>query len=86
MAEKGETMSSILKKLRQRAQMSQDELAKAAGIPVNTLRCWEQAVSTPRFDTAVRVARALGVSLDELAKGVSIEPPKRKPRRKGGTS
>lgn len=81
--------------LRKAAGLSQIQLANRSGLPIDNVRNWEQGRATPRIDSAAKLAAALGVSLDELAKGVSEgseeeqaepEPPakpkpkKRKPR------
>jgi transcriptional regulator with XRE-family HTH domain len=68
-------MAENLKALRERAGMTQEGLAKAAGVSVGTLRCWEQARRTMLVDAAVKLADALNVTLDEL---VGRESPKRK--------
>ncbi len=47
--------------------MSQSQLARAANVPIGTLRNWEQDRRIPRLDTAAAIAKAIGVSLDELA-------------------
>ena len=60
-------MGERLRWLRQAGGLSQSELAKAAGVPVGTLRGWEYGRRTPLLDAAARVAAALGVSLDALA-------------------
>jgi transcriptional regulator with XRE-family HTH domain len=60
-------MGRRLQQLRQKAGMSQPELAAAAHVPLSTLRNWEQGRRMPLLDTAARVAQALGVSLDEFA-------------------
>jgi transcriptional regulator with XRE-family HTH domain len=62
-----ETAGERLKRLRREAGLSQSQLARAAGVPIGTLRNWEQNRRVPLLDTAARVARAIGVSLDELA-------------------
>ena len=64
---KGETMGERLKRLREAAGMSQPQLADAAGVPVGTLRQWEQDRRFPSWEGAVALADGLGVSLDELA-------------------
>jgi len=45
-------------------------MAKASKVPVGTLKDWEQDRRVPGFDVACRLAKVLGVSLDELA----VEP------------
>jgi transcriptional regulator with XRE-family HTH domain len=61
-----ETMGQKLQRLRRAAGMSQSQLAQASDVPLGTLRNWEQDRRSPLLDTAGRVARTLGVSLDEL--------------------
>jgi transcriptional regulator with XRE-family HTH domain len=63
----GETMGQRLQRLRQQAGLSQSQLAAAADVPIGTLRNWEQDRRTPLLDTAARVAKAIGVTIDELA-------------------
>lgn len=60
-------MGERLKRLRQAVGLSQPQLAKAAQVPLMTLRNWEQNRRIPRLDAAMSLARALGVTLDELA-------------------
>jgi transcriptional regulator with XRE-family HTH domain len=60
-------MGHRLKRLRQEAGLSQSQLARAAGVPEGSLRNWEQGRREPLFGTAVRLARAMGISLDDLA-------------------
>ncbi len=64
---RGETMGKRLKRLRLAAGMSQPQLARAAGVPVGTLRNWEYDLREPLLGAAARLASALGVTLDELA-------------------
>jgi transcriptional regulator with XRE-family HTH domain len=72
-------MGQRFKQMREAAGMSQSQLARAADVPVGSLQQWEQGRRTPLLDAAARVARALRVSLDELA---GNEPPKgRRPRK-----
>jgi transcriptional regulator with XRE-family HTH domain len=67
-------MGARLKRVREGAGMSQSQLAAAAGVPIGTLRNWEQDRRVPLLDTAARVAKALRVSLDELAGGDAATP------------
>jgi transcriptional regulator with XRE-family HTH domain len=64
---KGEGMGKRFHRLREQARLTQAELAERAGIPIGSLRNWEQGLRLPRFDHAIRVAEALAVSLDVLA-------------------
>jgi transcriptional regulator with XRE-family HTH domain len=74
-AKQGETMGQRLQRIREACGLSQSDLARAADVPLGSLKNWEQGRRVPLLDTAARVAAALGCTLDELA-GV-------KPKRKG---
>jgi transcriptional regulator with XRE-family HTH domain len=80
MSKKGATMGQRLQRLRQEAKLTQEEAAQRGGIPVSTLRKWEQGLLRPRLDDAVKLAKALGVDLNKLV-GFD-EPPQAK--RNGG--
>jgi transcriptional regulator with XRE-family HTH domain len=69
-------MGEWFQQLREEARLTQAELAERSGIPISTIRSWEQDVNVPRLDLALRLARVLGVTMDELT-GFD-EPPKRK--------
>ncbi len=62
-----ETQGQRLQRLRQGAGLSQPQLAAAAGVPVSSLRNWEQDRRPLFLETAGLLAKALGVSLDALA-------------------
>jgi transcriptional regulator with XRE-family HTH domain len=68
-------LGARLKRLREAAKMSQSELAERSGVPLGSVRGYEQGRVDPSLAQATRLARALGVSLDEL---VGYTPPKRK--------
>ncbi|MBA7646660.1 hypothetical protein ES703_54426 [subsurface metagenome] len=56
-----------LKKLRKKKEWSQEKLAREAGISYNTLIKIERGgIKNPRLDTLIKLAKALGVSVDEL--------------------
>jgi len=58
---------SNLKKLRKKKGWSQERLARESGISYQTLIKIEQdRIKTPRLDTLIKLAKALGVSLDKL--------------------
>jgi DNA-binding XRE family transcriptional regulator len=73
------TMAERLKLLRRAAGMTQEALARKAGVSFAAYRGWERGTRTPLFDAAVKLADALEITLDELA---GREPPRRKKRRK----
>lgn len=59
-----------LKKIRIEKGWSQEKLAKEAGISYNTLIKIERgAIKNPKIDTIIKIANALGVSIDELIEG-----------------
>ena len=56
-----------LKKLREKKGLSQDRLAKLADVANNTIIKIEQGENTnPTLATLKKIAKALGVSLDDL--------------------
>ena len=58
-----------LKKLRQKKGWSQEKLAKEADISYNTLIKIERGrIKNPKLETLIKLAKALGVSIDELVK------------------
>ena len=65
------TMSSTylknLKKLRNKKGWTQERLAREAGISYNTLIKIERGgIRNPKLETLIKLAKALGVSLDRL--------------------
>jgi transcriptional regulator with XRE-family HTH domain len=76
-------MAERLKRMREAAGLSQAGLARRAGVPLRTYQEWEYARRTPLLSAAVKLAAALGVSVDELA-GVVEWPPARRKGGKGG--
>ncbi|MEB3179066.1 MAG: helix-turn-helix transcriptional regulator [Nostocaceae cyanobacterium] len=59
---------SPLKKLREEAGLSQEELARRVGVSVTTISRWERGASSPMLTVPQMKAlcKALGKSLDEL--------------------
>jgi transcriptional regulator with XRE-family HTH domain len=66
-------MGERLQRLRQAKGFSQPQLARAAQVPVGSLRNWEQGRRIPALDTAARLAVALGCTVGQLA-GTEPEP------------
>lgn len=61
-------LAENIKKLRKQKKLSQDQLARLADIPYNTLIKIESGRSNnPTFETLSKLADALEVSLDKLA-------------------
>ena len=58
------SFSEQLRELRKKAGLSQDGLAKAAGLSTDTVSKLERPGKEPAWDTAVKLAAALGVQLD----------------------
>jgi transcriptional regulator with XRE-family HTH domain len=56
-----------LKELRTARNLTQTRLAELLEISPRVYSRWETGDVTPHFDTIVRIADTLGVSLDELA-------------------
>lgn len=59
--------SERLRELRTRRNLTQTRLAELMEISPRVYSRWETGDVTPHFDTIVRLADTLGVSLDELA-------------------
>ena len=47
--------------------LTQEDLVKRSGVAISQIRRYEADKSSPTLDVVTRLARALGVSLDELA-------------------
>jgi transcriptional regulator with XRE-family HTH domain len=81
MPPKGENMGERFQRLREEARLTQAEAAERSGIPLGTLRHWEQGGRLPRLDHAMKLARALGVDMNTLT-GFD-EPEAEKSKRRG---
>ena len=60
-------MGERLQQLRQDRGLTQTRLAELAGVPFRSLQNWEYGRRTLLFDAAIKLADALGITLDELA-------------------
>ena len=84
------TFGEKLRQLRERADMTQEQLAAASGVNLWTIRGYEQGRREPNWKGLIVLARALGVPAEEFAdcngNEIEAEPetPKR-PRRRAGT-
>lgn len=59
-------MKNNIRELRLKANMTQKELGEAAGISERTIGHYENSQRRIRLDTAIKIAEALEVNLDEL--------------------
>lgn len=63
------TIGKNIKRLRQEKGLSQDKLSKLADLSLNTVVKIElDGNSNPTIETVQRIAKALGVSVDDLLK------------------
>ena len=58
--------ASRLRKLRQRANLTMRELARQIGVDHSNIRYWEQSGKIPRSELLAPMAKALGVTVQEL--------------------
>lgn len=57
---------SKLEQLRKDKGLSQAELAKELGVDQSTVCLWEKEKTFPRVEVAIRLAEALGCTLEEI--------------------
>jgi transcriptional regulator with XRE-family HTH domain len=69
-------MSERLKALRQVLGLTQEEAARAVGVSLRGYQGWEQSQRSFNFEMGVRIADALGVSLNVLAGKEPLPKPK----------
>ena len=75
-------MAMRLKRLREAAGLTQQELANRAGLSISAVTQTEGGQKKdPKLSTLVALAKVLGVSLDELAGGLVESPPETSRRR-----
>jgi transcriptional regulator with XRE-family HTH domain len=60
-------LASLLKRLREERDITQEQLAFDAGITVSALSRIERGLNSPGWTTVNQIAKALGVSFVELA-------------------
>jgi transcriptional regulator with XRE-family HTH domain len=81
----------VLRGLREKAGLTQEQLADRAGIPIGSLRNHEQGQRIPSWGAVVKLAKALDVSTDVFAECDEVNEPEpapkpatKKPRKGGG--
>ena len=75
------SFGEALRRLREKAGLTQAALADKSGIPIRTIQGWEQDYRSPVSGDFFKLSSALGVSADVFAKEFETKP--RKGRRKG---
>jgi transcriptional regulator with XRE-family HTH domain len=65
-----------LKDLRTKAELSQADLAEQSGVAVGTIRHFEYGIREPTYETLVKLAHGLSVSLSEFD-----QPAEKRPRK-----
>ena len=55
-----------IRKIRRSLDMTQVELAEAVGVSQRAVSAWERGFSHPRVPDLPKVAKVLGVTIDEL--------------------
>jgi len=58
-----------LRELRERASLTQRDLAILLGVTEKSVQRWETGVSIPRLRQQVKLAKRFGVEVDELTFG-----------------
>ena len=59
-------LGNNIRQLRRRDKRTQEQLAEAVNLSTNHISVIERGVKTPKLDTFVDIANALGVSADEI--------------------
>ncbi len=59
-------MKNNLQKIRWEKNLSQKTLAQKSGVPQSVISSVENGLTTPNLTTALRLAKALGVSVEEI--------------------
>lgn len=70
-----DAFARLLVAARHRAGVTQEELAHRSGLNRTTIGAAESAKGSPRLDTMIRLAGALGVETTALVPAVRWEPP-----------
>lgn len=61
------TTGERIKAMRKRAGLTQAELAEKLEIPYQSIGQWERGIRIPKQETLIKIAKALGVHLRDLA-------------------
>jgi transcriptional regulator with XRE-family HTH domain len=78
------SFGETLKSLREAAGLTQAQLADGANVPLDTLRRWEQGKHLPQIDAAYRLAKAMGIGINDLVLPKDMIPDEAKPKQPRG--
>jgi transcriptional regulator with XRE-family HTH domain len=70
-----QALATVLKRLREDHEMTQEDLAFTAGITVSALSRIERGLNSPGWMTVKRITSALEVSWMDLARELETTPP-----------
>jgi transcriptional regulator with XRE-family HTH domain len=73
-AQPSRRFAANLRRLREAADLSQEELSFRAAIHRTQISLIEGGHRMPRLDTLIKLAGALGVTFQDLLKGIAWEP------------
>ncbi len=73
-----------LKELREEAGLSQPQLAEASGLPVGSIRQYEQGRREPYWQVVFKLATALGVSCEAFKDCIGDDRAETPPAKKKG--
>ena len=73
------TIGERIKAARTNANMTQADLARAMGVPYQTIGHWERDASSPKFSSLEKVAKALNISIETLILGDTASQKVNKP-------
>jgi transcriptional regulator with XRE-family HTH domain len=71
-------MGEKIQHLREARSLTQVQLAERSGVPLGSLRNYEQGLRQPLLKQAARLAKALGCSIDDIAPEVDLPAPKKR--------
>ena len=63
-----------LKKLRESAGLTQEQLASSSGLPIGSIRNYEQGQREPLWSVVFKLADALRVSVEVFAEAIEPAP------------
>jgi transcriptional regulator with XRE-family HTH domain len=69
------TFAERLRELRERAGLTQAQLAEASGLPIGSIRNYEQGQREPYWNVVFQLAAALGVSCEAFAVCTAVSKP-----------